>query len=188
MKNKPILYIFAITILIVLLLLYSSNGYMKPGTIYINKIVIKDTSFINKDNKKYGSYVELYNSSNRNINLKNYYLSNSEIRNKKWKFPDVTINAHESFILFTSDDNKCDNELKFCHVTFKLDPSGTVVFSNSAKNILSKVAYTDLNNYEVLIYNNKSYEKVSIDSINDDDISKLPIKFNEYQYADGTTN
>ena len=58
----------------------------------INEIMINNRSSYKDDDSDYESWVEIYNMSNKHINLKDFGLTNNNEDLFKWRFPDVTIN------------------------------------------------------------------------------------------------
>ena len=116
-KFKNNILFFAISgLLIVVLLLLSlvsnknanklEKQELSDGDININKLVINEIMTGNKgvvaaeDGKIY-DYIEIYNGNNKDINLKDYGLSDEESQ-VKWVFPSVTIEAKSYLVVYLS--------------------------------------------------------------------------------------
>jgi len=94
----------------------------------ISKLIINEVMTSNKGTYadefgKLYDYVEIYNGSEKDINLKNYGLSdvNNEI---KYTFPDVVIKSKKYVVVFLSG-----NTVSNYHAAFKLKSSGSEVLA-----------------------------------------------------------
>ena len=88
------------------------------------------------------SEVMASNGSDKDINLKGYFLSDNSFNTKKWMFPDVTIKAKDYLLVFASGLDKYeDGEL---HTNFKLKKDGEVIIlSNEKAKTISKIIYVN---------------------------------------------
>ena len=69
-----------------------SKSIEKKQNVYINEVRSWDADVTRSG--YYGSdYIELYNSSNNDINLEGYYLSDELTSSKKWQFPNLIIKS-----------------------------------------------------------------------------------------------
>ena len=90
--------------------------------ININKLVINELMTSNKgtitdgEGKLY-DYIELYNGSEKDIDLKNYGLSDEA--QVKWVFPDVTIKSKEYLLVYLSGNTRSG-----LYANFKLKSDG----------------------------------------------------------------
>ena len=131
-KNNMMFFAVAIGLLVVLSLLSFLTDRkgstldktdLVDGDIDINKLVLNEIMTSNKgayadpDGYLY-DYVEIYNGTKNDINLKNYGLSD-ENTTVKYVFPDVTIKANDYLIVFFSGTNKGG-----LYTNFKLKSSG----------------------------------------------------------------
>lgn len=95
----------------------SSNGEEKYYKLVINEYMSTSSSLVDEDGNT-NDWIELYNGSDHDINLKNYGLSDQE--NKiKWVFPDVIIEAKSYLVVYLSGEDD-----KYMHASFKLKSSG----------------------------------------------------------------
>lgn len=125
-----ILIIIILLGLILFSCLFNKNNNIKQetdlddkGNPNINKLVINeimnnnDSFFADNEGKIY-DWIELYNGSSKDVNLKNYTLSDEENKTK-WVFPNITIKAKEYIIVFLSGDTK-----EGLYANFKLNKNG----------------------------------------------------------------
>ena len=71
-------------------------------------------------------WIELYNSSDQPVNLLDFGLSDEEENLFKWVFPDVSILANSTILIFASGKNYISNsEL---HTNFKITAQGEELY------------------------------------------------------------
>ena len=180
-----ILFILAIGLVIIF---KPDDSYIKTGNLFISEIVASN-SYTYKDNDgEYSDYIEIYNGNDYDVNLENYRLTDSIYEVNKWRFPNITIRAHEYLVIFASGKNKCKESDK-CHVNFKLTSTGeTVSLIDNTGNIISRVTYENLKNDYSLSYVDGKYKIVvptpgkenSNEEISKTDVSDYKLKINEY--------
>lgn len=163
MKSKlMILILFIIAIFLTLFVPNLSGSNIKKSKLYISEILPGNSSIILDDDSNYNDYIEIYNGYKTSINLKGYYLSDSEYNTSKWQFPDIEIKPNEYLIVYASGKDKCDKEKRICHTNFKLSKAGEVIsLSDSSGNIISKVSYSDLIDDISVGYVNSTYTYVA---------------------------
>ena len=154
MKKKNIKFILIIILLFILLtllvLLININDNNKLVIdnnlgIYISEILPVNKSIIKDSDNEYSDYIEIYNSNNYEINLKNYFLSDETMSTKKWIFPNIIIKSKEYLIVYASGKDKCDLSIRECHTNFKLTSKGeTISLLNSNGKVISKVKYPEI--------------------------------------------
>lgn len=76
--------------------------------IKITEILIKNTNICpSPDVGTFSSWIELYNSSNKTVNLSNYYITDNNLKPNKWKIPDgLTIKSGEYILIWMDGINK----------------------------------------------------------------------------------
>ena len=130
-KSNILFFVISIVLIVVLSLLSffasKSNSYydkkdLNDSDIDINKLVLNEIMTSNKGaitdgNGKLYDYIEIYNGNNKDINLKNYGLSD-ENEKVKWVFGDTTIKAKSYLVVFLSGKS---SELE---APFKLKSAG----------------------------------------------------------------
>lgn len=105
------------------------DGEVNINGLVINEVMTSNKGTIADENGKLYDYMELYNGTSEDINLKNYGLSdNGRI---KWVFPEVIIKSKEYLVVFLSGTNE-----EGLHAKFKLSSAGgetLALFSPSGK-------------------------------------------------------
>lgn len=189
MKKYEIYIIIVILFIISIVLAHflgNNEDYIKAGKLYISEIVASNSYTHKNEDEEYFDYIELYNGNNYDINLEGYYLSDSLVDIKKWRFPSVTIKEHEYMIIYASGLDKCDRN---CHTNFKMNAEGeTITLTEPKGNIISRVTYPKLNADTSYSYVDRKY-RVTIpspgylnnhDIIDKKDFNKYQIVINEY--------
>ena len=131
LKNNILFLIIAIVLIIILVtisLISNQDNYtleeseLTDGKVNINGLVINEIMTSNKgtivnENGKLYDYIEIYNGTENDINLKNFGLSDTT--SVKWIFPETIIKSKEYIIVFLAGSNQ--NGLV---ANFKLSSSG----------------------------------------------------------------
>ena len=116
------------------------------SSVYINEIQASNRTTLINDEGDFTDWIELYNSSDENIFLQGYGLSNNMLSSNmeeslKWIFPDVVILPGQYMIIFASGKNNAENYNTYLHTNFKIDANkATVVLFNPDGYIIDKVA------------------------------------------------
>ena len=121
----------------------------EDGNSKINKLVINEYMSSNKgtlvdpDGEIY-DWIELYNGKNKDINLKNYGLSDNK-NQVKWVFPDIVIPKKSYMIIYLSGKNKSG-----LYAPFKLKSNGgeTIALKNPSGKVVDKINTVSLNGNE----------------------------------------
>ena len=177
-KNKlKALGIILLLFLFLLLLVTKSpllSKYYNAGDLIISEVMASNKTTYFTASGKHFDYIELYNGSNEDINLKGYFLSDNSFNTKKWMFPDVTIKAKDYLLVFASGLDKYeDGEL---HTNFKLKKDGEVIIlSNDKAKTISKILYVNELDDTSFGYNEKEKSYVYY-------YSGTPLKVNDALY------
>lgn len=137
LKNNLGFFVIAIMMIVVLTLVnYISDkkantldkAELADGEVNISKLVISEVMTSNKGayadpNGKIYDYVEIYNGNEKDINLKDYGLSDEESK-VKWVFPETIIGPKEYIVVFLSG-----NRSEGLYANFKLKTSGGEVMT-----------------------------------------------------------
>lgn len=137
LKNNLGFFVIAIMMIVVLTLVnYISDKKVNSldkaelidGEVNISKLVINEVMTSNKGayadpNGKIYDYVEIYNGNEKDINLKDYGLSDEESK-VKWVFPETIIGPKEYIVVFLSG-----NRSEGLYANFKLKSSGGEVMT-----------------------------------------------------------
>lgn len=102
--------------------LYTPSG----GPVSITEVMTDNSGTLTDQYKKTPQWVELYNSSDDDIDLENYGLSDNTAEPLKWKFPKVTIKAGNYLTVFLagSDTTAAPLSKGEVHASFKLKDGG----------------------------------------------------------------
>lgn len=152
-KNKLFFLIsFLVIILFILLSLFISknnkletkdleeNGNNTISKLLINEIVTSNDGVYSSEDGSVCDFIELYNGTANDINLKNYGLSD-EKKKSKWAFPEVTIKSNEYLIV-----NLCGTQKNGLYAPFKLKSCGgeTIALTNANGKVIDAVETTNL--------------------------------------------
>ncbi len=110
----------------------------------INEILANNEGNFKNKNGDYSGYIEIINTSDKNINLENYSLSNDIDCSFKWQFPKKVISPNEIVVVYTSGISNKQSELS---TGFKLkNKNGYAVLSNNKGKVIERVEYKNLGN------------------------------------------
>ena len=98
------------------------------GDILITEVMPSNSSTFDDSFGESSDWIELYNTTNRDISLKGFYLSDSNDNRQQYAMPDVTIGAHQYLVVFASGRDTCIGNLEI-HTNFKLSAGETVMLS-----------------------------------------------------------
>ncbi len=87
----------------------------------INEIMANNVNSIRDTMGNHSDWIEIYNTTNQDINLKDYVLSDDLDNDQKWHFPDVTIAAYSYLVVFASEEDSQSSQL---HANFQLSTKG----------------------------------------------------------------
>ena len=75
----------------------------------INEVMSRNTSTIADEDGDFSDWIEIYNGTNKTINLKNFSLTDDEERLGKWFFP-WNLRPGEYLLVFASGKDKTEKE------------------------------------------------------------------------------
>jgi hypothetical protein len=96
--------------------------------IVVNELMSNNRDFCYDDRGKSSDWIELYNTTDGDISMQNYALSDNGDKLDKWPFPDVVVRAHGYLVVFLTGDIQSDPQQSIVHCSFKLDSSGDSLF------------------------------------------------------------
>ena len=118
-------------------ILFLTQQSVFPQSVVINEVMSSNSSTIYDEDGEASDWLELFNDSSGQINLKNYYLSDDSLNIKKWQFGDAVINPGEHIKVFASGK---DTMINYWHTNFKISASGeAVILSDSNGTIIDQV-------------------------------------------------
>jgi hypothetical protein len=109
--------------------------------IIINELLAANASTnLDDDFKQFSDWIELYNSSDSEVDISGFYLSDDTSNPKKWKIPNGTkIDSHKYLIIWADKEDKKDKAL---HTNFKLsDDAESLTLANRAGNVIDFIEY-----------------------------------------------
>ncbi len=121
------------------IIVLESNPPLK-GEVVLNEVVADNVSGqINNDGKN-EDWIELYNTSSRDINLADCYLTDDAGIKSKWKFPSQSVIRAKGYLIVWADEASDVTEL---HASFKLSKAGESVlfYSADSTTLLDNVSF-----------------------------------------------
>jgi len=110
------------------------------GDLVINEFMASNETTVADPDGEFEDWIELYNNSDEDINLKGYFLSDDGDDLSQWSFPDTTISA-KGYLIVWADNDESQQGL---HANFKLSGSGeTIYLSNNDTTLIDEVSYAD---------------------------------------------
>jgi spore coat protein CotH len=96
----------------------------------LNEVMSSNTSSISDNFNEYDDWVEVYNQGDQDLDLENYFLSDNNSSQIKWKLPATTINSGQ-FELYWADKSI---EQGSHHTNFRLSASGERLYLFKKEN------------------------------------------------------
>lgn len=131
--------------------------------LYINEYSTDSTQTVMDEDGEFVSFVELFNSTGKSINLKGCSLSDDSKDKAKWIFPNVTIKKGEYLVVYLSGKTKPYENGSKLHADFKLsgnedvlylyDKSGKTIDSCKIEKLISNLTCgRDINNINNFVF------------------------------------
>ena len=117
---------------------FQKNKLETPSTLIINEVMNNNYSYMPHNGNEYYDWIELKNNSNKSINLKDYYLTNSTNTMKKYNLPDIELKSGETYILMASGDINLSNN-SYTHINFKISDVESIFLTKDNEIIDSMV-------------------------------------------------
>lgn len=111
---------------------FQKKHYIKNTGLIINEVMNSNYSYLSQNGGNYYDWIELYNNSKEEINLKDYYLTTTTNRPKMYNLPDVTIKPNSYYVVMASGDTNLSNN-SYKHTNFKLSDSEGLFLYKSNK-------------------------------------------------------
>ena len=142
MMKKTVAFISALVLILALLpVSLAQDGTLPP--IVINELVSYPASGLKDADGELCDWVELHNTTDEHIFLRDYYLSNDPARPDKWQFPDNAIlPAYGYYLVFCSGKNKIDEGTNFPHTNFKLGAEGETLVLSRGRETVDRVSFS----------------------------------------------
>lgn len=122
---------------------YSIKAYtqeLSAGEVVINEFLASNKG-INYDNEgKYEDWIELYNNTDKDINLFGHYISDSKANLTKYTFKENSIITAKGFLTLWADEDSSTATAQHCN--FKLSGSGEAIYlTNSNQTIVDSIIF-----------------------------------------------
>ncbi|MBR5961590.1 MAG: lamin tail domain-containing protein [Clostridia bacterium] len=126
--------------------LYRESISVSDGSIVINEVMADPITGIRDDDDELCDWVELYNTTNRDLSLAGLGLSDNEGKPLKWRFPDnATIPANGYYIVLCTGKDRMDRVKNAPHTNFKISAEReTIVLADSQGHVLDRVMLDNL--------------------------------------------
>ena len=112
--------------------------------VQISEVMAGNTLTFKDDDGAYSDWVEITNTSEQEIDLTGWGLSNREAEPKRWELPAVKLGGGQRLLVYASGKNRSD-PAKGLHTDFRLNGfKDTVLLSNFRGQIVSEIAINDL--------------------------------------------
>ena len=121
-----------------------AEGY-NPNEVMISEVMPSNRSVLADADGDFSDWIELYNPKAEPVSLKDWALTDDDLKRAKWVFPECTLQPGGYLVVFASGKNRRDpgGEL---HASFRLSAKGeTVRLSNAEGEVVSQVSYEAAN-------------------------------------------
>ncbi len=125
---------------------YRESISVSDGSVVINEVMADPITGIRDDEDELCDWVELYNTTDREISLAGLGLSDNEGKPLKWRFPDsAVIPAKGYYIVFCTGKDRMDTIKNAPHSNFKISAEKeTIILSDSQGHVLDRVMIDNL--------------------------------------------
>ncbi len=126
---------------------YRGSVSATEGEVLINEVMAKALTGIRDDEDELCDWIELYNTTNRDISLKRYALSNDEGDPLKWRFPqEAVIPAHGYYLVLCTKKDRADTVMQDTyHTNFRISAEKeTIVLADTEGRIMDRVMIDNL--------------------------------------------
>ena len=89
------------------IILFLCFNHAFSQSVRINEVAASNTIFFDEDGDS-PDWIELYNFGNDEISLNNWSLSDLDLDDNPWVFPEITIDADEYLLVWASDKDRSD--------------------------------------------------------------------------------
>lgn len=119
--------------------LTATYATINKGDVTINELLAQNVSGTTDSAGDYEDWVELYNTTNTDLDLGGYYLSDNPGNLTKWQFPLNTIIPSNGYLIVWADDEAAEGRL---HATWKLSVGGeSVVLTSPSLDTLDRITF-----------------------------------------------
>jgi len=121
--------------------IYGKTTFSINQDLVINEILSSNTMSETDEAGEYEDWIEIYNNTDKDINLKDYYLTDNFKEPAKWQFPDTIIPAN-GYVIVWADENGSEGPM---HANFKLSAAGEEVgLTNKDYEIVDSLTFSNI--------------------------------------------
>ena len=120
---------------------YNEAKMLEGSPVYISEVLSANQSSLLDGNGENEDWIEIYNQTDRIIDLNDWYLSDSMAYPQKWAFPDsAKIEPGESMLIFASGNSYIDAK-GYIHTNFSLNKYNQTIVLSKQDVIMDTLAY-----------------------------------------------
>lgn len=120
-------------------------GAFNPNEVMISELMPAARSILADEDGDFPDWIELYNPRSEAVNLKDWALTDDDIKRAKWVFPDCTLQPGGYMVVYASGKNRV-NPAGALHTNFRLSAKGELVrLSNAEGEVVSQMRYESAN-------------------------------------------
>ncbi len=125
---------------------YRNANTISEGAIRINEVMADARTGLYDEDGDLSDWIELYNTTDKDLSLGNFALSDKESSPVKWRFPqDAVIPAHGYYLVFCSGKDRLLAAGKIPHTSFRLSAEReTVILSDSRGRLIDRALIDNL--------------------------------------------
>jgi len=110
-------------VLLAVLVVLLGMGRAGGETVVINEFMAANDNTLTDEDGEYSDWIELYNTSDFDVDLGGWFLTDRVTDLLRWQFPAVTIRSDDYLLVFASGKDRTD-PLGELHTSFKLNTAG----------------------------------------------------------------
>ena len=125
---------------------YRESISVTDGSVVINEVMADPITGLRDDDDELCDWIELYNTTNRDISLASLGLSDNEGKPLKWRFPeDAVIPANGYYLVLCTGKDRTDRIKNAPHSNFKISAEKeTIILTDSQGHVLDRVMIDNL--------------------------------------------
>ena len=126
---------------------YQDSISAPDGQVLINEVMADALTGIRDDEDELCDWIELYNTTDKDIPLNKYCLSDNEGNPMKWSFPeDAVIPAHGYYLVLCTGKNRADTAMRgVYHTNFRISAEHeTIVLADTRGRVVDRVIIDNL--------------------------------------------
>ena len=110
---------------------FSKEYLSKKDTLLINEVMNNNSSYLAQNGYNFYDWIELYNNSDKDINLSDYSLTTTSNNKSMYQLPNVILKPNTYYVLMASGNTNLSNK-KYNHTNFKIsDVESIYLYKNN---------------------------------------------------------